>query len=451
MKRIQPLDAAQAAAGAVPIPKQRHHNQQQHPLEHPALPPAVASPAVASKSRLKRLLERQFPALHRAASTEKLVAAGDNHHHRAATVDPGSLCLEKLVHNFLEGENSGGEESRPCAAAAASVAGSVATSCSSSKCGRSRCNCFLSNGCWEEESPEDGIFDFPAVKTPPLPPPIEASLVIKNLLLHTTSLEKSLLSDVSTVLDKPKHKLPSSSSGSGVFSTKTRRLATLVEGLTSLGHDASICHSRWGRTASVNAGQHEYADVLFPCGERLIVDIDFKSEFEVAHPTKEFRAVLAVLPAVFVGTPERLKQVVAVAAPAAKRSLRKKGFHVAPWRTEPYMQAKWLSPAHERIPISAALAAAKGSAAAPFTSVPVVADAGCWGNFGAVATASVVTHWNRPARVAPGVADQDQLRGVNARAPAPATPAARSRAAAPPPPAAMRRVGWAVPGSGYAL
>lgn len=84
-------------------------------------------------------------------------------------------------------------------------------------------------------------------------------------------------------------------------------------------------------------------------GQRLVVDVDFKSEFKIARPTKSYRAVLQSLPAMFVGKPERLQQVVALAAEAARRSMKRRGLLLAPWRKPEYMKAKWLAP-HSRLP-----------------------------------------------------------------------------------------------------
>jgi hypothetical protein len=79
-------------------------------------------------------------------------------------------------------------------------------------------------------------------------------------------------------------------------------------------------------------------------GTRLIVEVDFRSEFDLARSTKAYRAALQALPPLFVGTPDRLGQIVAVAAEAARQSLKKKGLHYPPWRKPEYMRAKWLSP-----------------------------------------------------------------------------------------------------------
>lgn len=75
----------------------------------------------------------------------------------------------------------------------------------------------------------------------------------------------------------------------------------------------------------------------------MIIDIDFRSEFEIARSTGTYKAILQYLPFVFVGKSDRLCQIVAVVAEAAKQSLKKKGMHVPPWRKAEYMLAKWLS------------------------------------------------------------------------------------------------------------
>jgi uncharacterized protein (TIGR01615 family) len=102
---------------------------------------------------------------------------------------------------------------------------------------------------------------------------------------------------------------------------------------------------------SVCAGEHEYIDAVVGKGKeqeeeevRLIVEVDFRSQFELARSTKAYRAALQALPPLFVGTPDRLGQIVAVVAEAARQSLKKKGLHFPPWRKPEYMRAKWLSP-----------------------------------------------------------------------------------------------------------
>ena len=80
----------------------------------------------------------------------------------------------------------------------------------------------------------------------------------------------------------------------------------------------------------------------------MIIDIDFRSEFEIARPTGNYKAILQSLPYIFVGKSDRLGQIVTIVSEAAKQSLRKKGMHVPPWRKAEYMLAKWLSPSSAR-------------------------------------------------------------------------------------------------------
>jgi uncharacterized protein (TIGR01615 family) len=76
---------------------------------------------------------------------------------------------------------------------------------------------------------------------------------------------------------------------------------------------------------------------------RLIIDIDFKSEFEIARSTKSYKMILQNLPYIFVGKCDRLQSIVAIVSEAVKQSLKKKGMPVPPWRRVEYVKAKWLS------------------------------------------------------------------------------------------------------------
>lgn len=89
-------------------------------------------------------------------------------------------------------------------------------------------------------------------------------------------------------------------------------------------------------------GEYEYIDVIEE-GERVILDVDFRSEFEVARSTGRYKSILQLLPFIFVGKADRLVQIVSIVSEAARQSLKKKGMHIAPWRNPEYMKAKWLS------------------------------------------------------------------------------------------------------------
>ncbi|XP_062201605.1 uncharacterized protein LOC133904128 isoform X2 [Phragmites australis] len=165
-------------------------------------------------------------------------------------------------------------------------------------------------------------------------------LRVQGLVQCATLRERNLLADVCAHLERQR-----------AAGARRRDLLRLVAAsLRAAGHDAAVCVSRWGKFPSHPAGEHAYLDVLLPAAsdrgahERVLVDVDFRSAFEVARPTKAYRALLQQLPAVFVGKDDRLRLLVAAAADAARASLKKRGLHLPPWRKPEYMRAKWLSP-----------------------------------------------------------------------------------------------------------
>lgn len=79
-------------------------------------------------------------------------------------------------------------------------------------------------------------------------------------------------------------------------------------------------------------------------GERVLIDVDFRSEFEIARSTSSYKGILQSLPFIFVGKADRLQQIIAIVSEAARQSLKKKGMHIAPWRKAEYIKSKWLSP-----------------------------------------------------------------------------------------------------------
>lgn len=82
---------------------------------------------------------------------------------------------------------------------------------------------------------------------------------------------------------------------------------------------------------------------------RLIVDMDFRSQFELARPTQFYTEMTDSLPLIFVGTESKLCNIISILCSAAKQSLRQQGLHVPPWRTTSYMHSKWLSLSHTQL------------------------------------------------------------------------------------------------------
>lgn len=259
------------------------------------------------KSRLKRLIERQFSGVLRISAPEKTTDGGLEPHSykEAGDFEPSSMCLAKMVTNYIE-ENHEKQ----------SVLASV-------KCGRSCCNCFNRNceDSSDEESDARGSFCV-----------FEACEILKGLIVCRSVVERNLLADTAKIVDKNK-----------ICKRKDSFCRKIVtESLLALGYDASVCKSRWEKSPSCPAGEYEYIEVIIG-NERLIIDIDFKSEFEIARSTKAYKMILQNLPFIFVGKCDRLQSIVAIVSEAAKQSLKKKGMPVPPWRRVEYVKAKWLS------------------------------------------------------------------------------------------------------------
>ncbi|CAL5193695.1 unnamed protein product [Lathyrus oleraceus] len=257
------------------------------------------------KSRLKRLFERQFSGVLKNPPVEKI--SGDELHARKdgngngiVDFEPSSVCLAKMVQSFIE-EN---QEKH------------------SVSCAR---NCF--NGNLDDCSDSD-LHALGGSSTG------EVYETLKGLVACPNVFEKNLLAEITKIIEKNKT----------VCKRKDDNCRkTITDGLLTLGYDASICKSRWEKSTFCIAGEYEYIDVVMG-KERVIIDVDFRSEFEIARSTKSYKAILQTLPYVFVGKSDRLQSIVAIASEAAKQSLKKKGLHVPPWRKLEYVRSKWLSP-----------------------------------------------------------------------------------------------------------
>ncbi|KAL8493301.1 hypothetical protein ACS0TY_024497 [Phlomoides rotata] len=101
----------------------------------------------------------------------------------------------------------------------------------------------------------------------------------------------------------------------------------VTKGLITLGYNASVCKSKWEKSSSIPAGDYEYIDVIME-GERVLIDVDFRSEFEIARSTSSYRTFLQCLPYIFVGKPNRLLLIISIMSEAARQSLKKKGMHI---------------------------------------------------------------------------------------------------------------------------
>jgi uncharacterized protein (TIGR01615 family) len=170
----------------------------------------------------------------------------------------------------------------------------------------------------------------------------ELSEILQDLVVSVNVTERMLLTEVNKAIAAATDAV----STEGGVTTCLRR--QVMKHLRSGGYNAAICKSRWEHVGSFPGGDYEYMDVVFESttgkSERIMIDIEFRAQFEIARPSATYNAVVQVLPAVFVGKAERLFQIVNIMSDAVKQSIKKSGMHLAPWRKPEYMRAKWFSP-----------------------------------------------------------------------------------------------------------
>ncbi|KAH0932931.1 hypothetical protein HID58_010048 [Brassica napus] len=179
------------------------------------------------------------------------------------------------------------------------------------------------------------------------PDPSYLSDKIQFLKYSMPQHETEVLSAVRTLMLSIKEKdLHSVKSGTCNASCIRFYLAKL---LRLSGYNAAVCSARWQGTGKVPGGDNEYIDIILsdtPVGQddRLIIDIDFRSHFEIARAVDSYQRIMESLPVVYVGTVARLNQFLQVMVDAAKYSLKQNSMPLPPWRSLNYLQSKWLSP-----------------------------------------------------------------------------------------------------------
>ncbi|KAA8519790.1 hypothetical protein F0562_014120 [Nyssa sinensis] len=118
--------------------------------------------------------------------------------------------------------------------------------------------------------------------------------------------------------------------------------------LQNAGFNSAMCKSKWRSSLDIPSGEHTYLDVVEKSsskkGEvRVIIELNFRAEFEMARASEEYRQLINKLPEMFVGKVERLHTLIKILCSAAKKCMKEKKMHMGPWRKHKYMQAKWLS------------------------------------------------------------------------------------------------------------
>lgn len=124
--------------------------------------------------------------------------------------------------------------------------------------------------------------------------------------------------------------------------------------LRNAGYNSAVCRTKWRSTPEIPSGNHTFIDVVDSSstkkGEvRVIIELNFRADFEIARASEDYKQLVSRLPEVFVGKAERLKALIKILCPAAKKCIKDKKMHMGPWRKLKYKQAKWFSTPYERI------------------------------------------------------------------------------------------------------
>lgn len=204
---------------------------------------------------------------------------------------------------------------------------------------------FLENGSYGSDFPDSSDSDNG------LPSASKLLETLQSLKYSVTSREKELLTILTKLsLSIKEIDLVCLKPGTDCKGGCIRRL--LVKHLRLSGYDAAVCSSKWSNSGKVPGGEYEYIDVIFEGYDdidRLIVDVDFQSQFAIARPTHSYAATMKFLPVIFTGSAKKLGQVLQAMAEAAKLSLSQNSMPLPPWRTFEYMEAKWMSSFERRV------------------------------------------------------------------------------------------------------
>ncbi|KAE9591734.1 hypothetical protein Lal_00038912 [Lupinus albus] len=119
--------------------------------------------------------------------------------------------------------------------------------------------------------------------------------------------------------------------------------------LQNAGYDSAICKTKWRSSPNIPAGEHNFLDVIDNTSSkkgvvRVVIEMNFRSEFEMARGNEDYNLLVRRLPEVFVGNLERLSNLIKIMCMAAKKCMKERKMHMGPWRKHRYMQAKWLGP-----------------------------------------------------------------------------------------------------------
>ncbi|CAL9128368.1 unnamed protein product [Musa textilis] len=173
--------------------------------------------------------------------------------------------------------------------------------------------------------------------------------LLREALSRTSSTEAKLLQRTKDAVTKMQAEgVVCTCSNSMAKECRNCALVYIARQLHQLGYNSALCKSKWTRSPDIPSGEHSYIDALMETKSgkkgsvRLVIELNFRAEFEMARGSQEYNRLVSCLPEVFVGKSEKLRGVLKIVCAAAKKCMKENKMHMAPWRKHKYMQSKWL-------------------------------------------------------------------------------------------------------------
>ncbi|GAB2298673.1 hypothetical protein Dimus_032744 [Dionaea muscipula] len=138
-------------------------------------------------------------------------------------------------------------------------------------------------------------------------------------------------------------------------------LRDIARRLRIAGYNCAVCKTKWKNSPDMPSGEHTFLDVVDDIGSskkkgvRVIIELNFKIEFEMGRASEEYKKLVARIPEAFVGRAETLNSLIKILCSAAKKCMENNKMHMGPWRKHNYMQAKWFSPCERMEPLGRAI------------------------------------------------------------------------------------------------
>eukprot|EP00878_Enallax_costatus_P002300 GHUV01002475.1.p1 GENE.GHUV01002475.1~~GHUV01002475.1.p1 ORF type:complete len:344 (+),score=116.81 GHUV01002475.1:340-1371(+) len=132
-------------------------------------------------------------------------------------------------------------------------------------------------------------------------------------------------------------------------------IVVLASRLALVGYNISVRTALGGGPSCFRNLRHEFLSVTGTDEYKeteLIVDPNFKEQFEIPQPTATYRAVLNMVPQEFVGTASRLVPLVQLLCAEMAASFEAMSLTLPPWRRAQSMLSKWLPSRSRDISIS---------------------------------------------------------------------------------------------------